>query len=70
MFQTSDGVEIVADLRVFTTDWEWGTVGAEQFVRGGQLDPGGLYFDGWFQVTLDTGWTTTYNGERLSTRKP
>ncbi|MFJ6183743.1 hypothetical protein [Streptomyces sp. NPDC092295] len=70
MHKTSDGVEIVAGLRVFTTDWEWGTVDAEQFERGGLLDPGGAHFDGWFGVTLDSGWSTIFNGERLMTRKP
>ncbi|MGW6600582.1 hypothetical protein [Streptomyces sp. NPDC055036] len=70
MHKTSDGVEIVAGLRVFTIDWEWGTVASAQFERGGLGDPGGAYFDGWFEVELDAGYTTIFNGERLATRKP
>jgi hypothetical protein len=68
--RTSDGVEITAGLRVFTNDWVWGTVSARQFERGGMTDPGGQYFDGWYDVELDTGRTALLNGERMTTREP
>ena len=74
MWETDDGVEITPGLRVFTNDWEWGTVLPEQFTRGGSCDPGGKYFDGWFRVALDTNPGDTrgglYNGERMSASGP
>jgi hypothetical protein len=70
-YKTADGVLITPGLRVFTNDWEWGTVTERQFERGGMSDPGGEYFDGWFEVQLDgrTGYKI-YNGERMTTREP
>lgn len=69
-YRTDNGVEITPDLRVFTNDWEWGTVTAEQFTSGGMCDPGGEYFNGWFDVRLDSGRVKIYNGERMTTRPP
>jgi hypothetical protein len=69
-YKTDNGVEITPNLRVFTTDWAWGTVLPEQFTRGGMCDPGGQYFSGWFRVRLEDGRENIYNGERMSTRKP
>lgn len=67
-YKTTDGVTIVAGLRVFTNDCVWGIVDRQQFIRGGRLDPGGDMFDGWFRVMLPEGGSNLYNGERMSTR--
>jgi hypothetical protein len=71
MYKTDNGVEITPNLRVFTNDWEWGTVDAAQFESGGMSDPGGEFFDGWFKVRLDGSiGSKIYNGERMTTVKP
>lgn len=67
-YKTVDGVIIRAGLRVLDYDRKIGTVDHEQFTRGGSCDPGGEYFDGWFQVVRDDGSTGLFNGERLTTR--
>lgn len=67
---TDNGVEITPGLRVFTNDWEWGTVLEENWKYQGPTDPGGEHFDGWFRVRLDLqgdeGYRL-YNGERMTT---
>lgn len=70
VYKTSDGVEITPGLRVFTNDWEWGTVDAKPFERGGLSDPGSPYFQGWFDVVMDNGRRSLYDGSRMTTRKP
>ena len=67
---TYDGVEITANLRVFTNDWKWGNVRLEQFEpkemnRQSGSGINGEHFDGWYKVTLDSGGTTIYNGTRM-----
>lgn len=52
-------------LRVFTNDWEWGTVTAVR--EGGKC---GTYCEAWHTVRLDSGVTKIYNCDRLTTRKP
>lgn len=75
VYRTYDGVEIIPGLRVFTTSARWGTVEANQFTRGRSTDPGGEFFDGWFDVVEDDdkgqpgGGTVLLNGERMSTVK-
>ena len=70
-YKTSDGKVITAGLRVFTTDWRWGTVTAEQFDNPADTAPGGKYFTGWFNVELDdNGGKRLYNGERMTTKRP
>lgn len=66
-FYTSDGVEITPGLRVMTIDVKWGTVEPEQFTRERSTDPGGEYFDGWFDVLYEDGTKTLMNGERMRT---
>lgn len=72
-WHTDNGVRITPGLRVFTNEYAWATVDAEQFEPGGKVHDAG--FDGWFYVTYepDQEWgqgRKAFNGERLSTRKP
>jgi hypothetical protein len=62
---TDNGVEITDGLRVWTNDAEWGTV---DYAGTSLLDS--EYFEGWFRVTLDSGRSATYNGERMTTAEP
>jgi len=64
-YRTSNGVAIRAGLRVLDYDRKTGSVGHAQFTRGGSCDPGGEYFNGWFEVVRDDGSTALFNGERL-----
>ena len=64
-YRTSNGVAIRAGLRVLDYDRKEGSVGHAQFTRGGSCDPGGEYFNGWFEVVRDDGSTRLFNGERL-----
>ena len=68
--KTDNGVSITPGLRVFTNDWEWGTVEPGQCTSGAVSDPGGEWFNGWFRVALDSGSTKIYNGERMTTVRP
>ncbi|MEV8601857.1 hypothetical protein AB0465_18485 [Streptomyces griseoviridis] len=65
---TFDGVEITPGLRVLDYDRKWGVVDPAQFERGGDLDPGGKHFNGWYDIKRDDGSTSLMNGERLTTR--
>lgn len=63
------GVPIIPGLRVRTNDNWWGTVYPDQFMVDGVLQPGGLYFDGWYHVHRENSTSgARYNGERLSVR--
>lgn len=64
-YRTSNGVVIRPGLRVLDYDRKKGSVGYVQFTRGGSCDPGGEYFDGWFEIVRDDGSTSQMNGERL-----
>ncbi|MFH9731818.1 hypothetical protein [Streptomyces sp. NPDC017260] len=68
---THDGVEITADLKVFNYyDRKWGVVTPDQFARGGDIDPGGKHFNGWYGVRHDDGSRALLNGHRMSTYDP
>lgn len=71
---TSNGVEIVAGLKVFTYDWKWGTVGESDFKRtmdwNASLVERGYELttnDFWFRVRYPDGSANIYNGERMTT---
>jgi hypothetical protein len=63
-WSTDDGVPVTVGLRVFTNDWEWGTV----------VEVGGLSSisgdEAWHRVKLDSGPERSYDRSRLTTRKP
>ncbi|AZM47848.1 hypothetical protein DMB38_20485 [Streptomyces sp. WAC 06738] len=65
---TFDGVEITPGLRVLDYDRKWGVVDPEQFERKGMCDPGGEYFNGWYEIKRDDGSRSLMNGTRLTTR--
>lgn len=56
-------------LRVFTNDWEWGTIVTVGDARPFR-DECGTYCARWHDVKLDSGPTRMYNCDRLTTRKP
>lgn len=65
-YRTYDGVPVTVGLRVFTNDWEWGTVVETEASRMyPREDP-----DAWHKVKLDSGRTNIYNRDRLTTREP
>jgi hypothetical protein len=46
-------------------DRRTGMVAHAQFTRGGLLDVGGQYWDGWFEVEYPNGDVRRFNGERM-----
>ncbi|MGW0536337.1 hypothetical protein [Streptomyces sp. NPDC003032] len=40
------------------------------FTRGGDFNPGGQHFEGWYEIVRDDGSTSRMNGTRLTTRAP
>ncbi|WP_424863042.1 hypothetical protein [Streptomyces sp. MMS24-I29] len=67
---TVDGAEIVPGMRVLDYDRKWGIVDPTQFTRGGDFDPGGKHFDGWYDIVRDDGSTSRMNSTRLTTQAP
>ncbi|MGW3274938.1 hypothetical protein ACWDFH_26210 [Streptomyces kronopolitis] len=65
---TVDGAKIEPGIRVLDYDRKWGIVDPNQFTRGGDFDPGGQYFDGWYDIVRDDGSTSRMNGTRMTTR--
>lgn len=64
---TGNGKPITPGLRVLNNDLRQGTVCRAQFMRTGDLAPGGRGFIGWYDVDVDGGGRTGFNGERLTT---
>jgi hypothetical protein len=52
---------------VMTNEARWGIIDPEQFTRGRSTDPGGPYFEGWYDVRYEDGRVVSQNGERLRT---
>lgn len=52
-------------MRVFTNDWEWGTI--TEVADG---DTCGTYCEAWHTVKLDSGKEKIYNCDRLTTKEP
>lgn len=65
---THDGAKIESGMRVLDYDRKWGIVDPAQFTRGGSCDPGGEYFDGWYEILRDDGSTSRMNGTRMTTK--
>lgn len=61
----TSGEEPTLGLRVFTNDWEWGTI-----VVVSTYGECGTYCEAWHDVELDSGSVKMYNCDRLATRKP
>jgi hypothetical protein len=55
--------EVKLGLRVFTNDWEWGTVVKIDDKPWNQDDP-------WHTVKLDSGRWAIYNQDRITTSRP
>jgi hypothetical protein len=70
---TSDRVAITPGLRVVDNNLVRGTVDPAQFMRTGDLDPGGEHFlqagIGWYDVIRGNGDTKKFDGSRLTTRE-
>lgn len=64
---TDNGVPITPGLRVLTNDLTEGTVSRAQFMRNSSIDPGGQYFNNWYDVDIDGYGRKSFNGERLTT---
>jgi hypothetical protein len=63
---TANGYVITAGLPVEDYDRRTdGVIGRRQFERGGMCDPGGQYWDGWFEVEYPGGSVRKFNGERM-----
>lgn len=72
-FHTSDGVEIIPNLRVFGYDMKWGNVEPSQFRKLGNEDRYGVNgcdFDGWYTVIWDDGSRNIANGTRMAHKTP
>jgi hypothetical protein len=59
-------------LRVFTNDWEWGTIEkvGSSLAYDGTPKVCGTYCQSWHEVRLDSGRYTSYNCDRLTTKEP
>lgn len=68
-FRTFDGAEITDGLRVWDHDLSLGTVDfTATRADGSMTGMDGEYWRGWYVVALDTGGTSSMNGERLRVR--
>jgi hypothetical protein len=65
-YVTANGYVIVPGMSVEDYDRRTdGVIGRRQFERGGVCDPGGQYWDGWFEVEYPSGTVRKFNGERM-----
>lgn len=64
---TDNGKPITPGLRVLNNDLRQGTVCRAQFMQTGDLKPGGQLFIGWYDVDVDGGGRTSFDGGRLTT---
>ena len=72
MHKIVSGETPVVGMRVFTNDWEWGTIIelGDSSRYGEERDHCGTYCEAWHRVSFDDGHIKSYNCDRLTTVVP